>query len=188
MERNGQCPSETDFNGSAGHAQNGRDAAGRFAAGNKAAKGNPFARRVARLRSVLLDAVSDEDLRQIAQGLVRRARNGDAAAAKVLLAYVLGKPAPVVDPDSLDQDEWRRLVEQPDIVEVAMAKTAKVEPAVAVEALELHRSVNPSASKLNTPAVLAAAGERLVMEQGIAVAFNKDGVQIWPPLAEAQRQ
>jgi hypothetical protein len=38
-------------------ASNGRTGNGRFGPSNKYAKGNPFARRVARLRSALLKAV-----------------------------------------------------------------------------------------------------------------------------------
>jgi hypothetical protein len=77
----------------------GRDARGRFG------PGNPFARRVARLRQVLLDAVSDEDLQIVAEQLVVKAKMGDLAATKLLFQYVLGKPAATVDPDALDVEE-----------------------------------------------------------------------------------
>ena len=176
------APSPTVVNGEADKAKSNHDSGGRFTAGNKAACGNPFARRVARLRSVLLDAVSDEDLREVAQGLVRRARCGDAAAAKVLLSYVLGKPQPMVNPDDLDADEWRRLVEQPDLVDVVMTKTNKVEPAVAVESAELARLVNPTADKLAAGGVLEAAGRRLLLEEGVCFEFrDSDGKTVWPP-------
>ena len=88
----------------------GRDSHGRFVAGNGGGPGNPFARRVAQLRSVLLECVSDEDLRVIAGELVVQAKMGHLAAVKLLFQYVLGKPAATVDPDTLDQKEveWFR--------------------------------------------------------------------------------
>ncbi len=83
----------------------GRDARGRFTAGNAGGPGNPFARRVASLRTILLECVSDEEMRIIAGQLVVMAKLGDLAAIKLLFQYVLGKPAATVDPDTLDQQE-----------------------------------------------------------------------------------
>jgi hypothetical protein len=83
----------------------GRDALGRFTHGNVGGPGNPFARRVARLRQVLLDCVTEEDMQIIAGQLVVQAKLGDQAAMKLLFQYVVGRPAAVVDPDALDQQE-----------------------------------------------------------------------------------
>jgi hypothetical protein len=110
----GHAPLDTVSDGAAAGGSNGHDSSGRFTKGNKCAAGNPFARRLARLRSLLLDAVSDDDLRAVARKLVEQARDGDTAAAKLLLAYVLGRPAAVVDPDTLDREEWRQCREWPD--------------------------------------------------------------------------
>ncbi len=85
----------------------GRDSAGRFAKGNPGGPGNPFARRVAALRSALIQSVQAEDLIAIARTLIEKARQGDTAAAKLLYTYVLGKAAEAVDPDRLDADEWQ---------------------------------------------------------------------------------
>jgi hypothetical protein len=82
-----------------------RDGQGRFAKGWKGGPGNPFARRVAALRKTLFDAVSEDDLRAIAQKLVRRAKRGDVAAAKLLLTYLIGRPADTVNPDRLGLEE-----------------------------------------------------------------------------------
>src|SRR5262245_49777872 len=49
------------------------DARGRFVQGNKAAAGNPHARRMAELRSAFLDALPVEKMRQLADRLVRQA-------------------------------------------------------------------------------------------------------------------
>jgi hypothetical protein len=54
-----------------------------------------------------VDAVTDEDLDAIVAGLVRKAREGDLAAAKLVLGYAVGRPAAAVNPDTLDQEEYR---------------------------------------------------------------------------------
>ena len=84
-----------------------RDSAGRFATGNPGGPGNPFARRVAQLRSALLDAVSDDDLREIVSALVTRAKAGDVVAAREVLTRIIGKPGDSVDPDRLDLDDLK---------------------------------------------------------------------------------
>jgi hypothetical protein len=83
----------------------GRDALGRFTKGNSGGIGNPFARRVAALRAVLLDCVTDKDMEHVACELVVQAKMGNLAAIKLLFQYVLGKPAATVDPDTLDLQE-----------------------------------------------------------------------------------
>src|SRR5260370_36752858 len=83
----------------------GRDALGRFTKGNPGGAGNPFARRVAALRAVLLDCVTDKDMEHVACELVVQAKMGNLAAIKLLFQYVLGKPAATVDPDTLDLQE-----------------------------------------------------------------------------------
>jgi hypothetical protein len=93
-------PSNSGANGATG-----RDAQGRFAPGNQAARGNPFARRMARLRARALAAASGPDLEAIIRQLVTAAQAGDVAAAKVLLPYVLGRPPEAVDPDRLLQPQ-----------------------------------------------------------------------------------
>jgi len=81
------------------------DSRGRFAQGNPGGPGNPYARRVARLRVVLLDAVTDEDLDAIVTALVDRAKSGDVSAAREILNRLVGKPGDSVDPDRLDVGE-----------------------------------------------------------------------------------
>jgi hypothetical protein len=73
-------------------ASNGRTEGGRFGPGNKYARGNPHARRVARLRAELLRAVTPADLRDVALALLNQAKAGDVAAAKELLQRLLGPP------------------------------------------------------------------------------------------------
>jgi len=73
---------------------NGRAGNGRFAAGNRLAKGNPFAKRVAELRAALFDAVTPDDIRAVVQMLVSNAKAGDVASIKELLQRLLGPSQP----------------------------------------------------------------------------------------------
>jgi hypothetical protein len=91
----------------------GRDAQGRFGPGNPGGPGNPFARKVAELRSAFLNAISKEEMREIVRLLVAEARLGDKAAIKIVLQYGIGKPAPAASPDRVDHDEWRLLKGRP---------------------------------------------------------------------------
>jgi hypothetical protein len=85
--------------------QSGHDERGRFAAGNPGGPGNPFARRVAQLRKVMLECVTDQEMEIIVCELVVQAKMGNLAAIKLLFQYILGKPAAVVNPDTVDQQE-----------------------------------------------------------------------------------
>ena len=80
----------TDPNGG-----NGRDASGRFAKGNPGGPGPAFPRRVAELRAAILDAVTPADVIDVIRALVKAAKGGDVAAAKVFLDRVLGTPLAV---------------------------------------------------------------------------------------------
>jgi hypothetical protein len=83
----------------------GHDERGRFTYGNEGGPGNPFARRVAQLRKVMLECVTDKEMEVIVCELVVQAKMGNLAAIKLLFQYVLGKPAAVVNPDTVDQQE-----------------------------------------------------------------------------------
>jgi hypothetical protein len=90
----------------AGAAANGRDGRGRFAQGNRHGRGNPLARRVARLRAALLRTVQPDDIEAVVRALIDRARSGDVAAARELLDRCLGKAGEGVDLlDRLEQLE-----------------------------------------------------------------------------------
>jgi hypothetical protein len=89
--------------------QSGRNADGKFAAGNHVGKGNPFARQCAASRKALVNAVTPQDIAEIAAKLLEKAKAGDAAAARVLFSYTLGKPAAAIDPDTINQQELQTL-------------------------------------------------------------------------------
>ncbi|MFO0968237.1 MAG: hypothetical protein U0793_21990, partial [Gemmataceae bacterium] len=65
--------------------------------------GNPYNRRVARLKRLLLEAVTDEEIVAIGKKLVQLALEGNVGAARVLFAHVLPKG---VEPDRVNMDEW----------------------------------------------------------------------------------
>jgi len=85
---------------------NGRDQSGHFTLGNRGGPGNPYARRVAQLRSTLLATVTDDDIKAIVAKLIEQAKTGELAAAKLLLDRCLGRELEPVDPDALDVHEW----------------------------------------------------------------------------------
>ena len=79
---------------------NGRDERGRFAAGNPGGPGNPHAKKVGKLRSAMLTAVTDDEMRSIVKKLVELARSGNVPAAKEVLDRCLGRP---VEADLLER-------------------------------------------------------------------------------------
>jgi hypothetical protein len=66
--------------------------------------GTPFAKRLAKLRTSILGAVNEEDLRLMTEKLVSQAKSGHLPSIKVLLGYVLGKAGGAPDPDRLELD------------------------------------------------------------------------------------
>jgi hypothetical protein len=74
---------------------NGRTSRGQFAKGNPGGPGNPYARRTAALRSALLDAVTEADIRAVAKALVKRAKDGEVPAVRELLDRILGRASDV---------------------------------------------------------------------------------------------
>jgi hypothetical protein len=63
----------------------GRDASGRFARGNRAGRGNPFAKRVAALRRTVYEAISEDDMRAVVRRIVEMALGGDIHAIREVL-------------------------------------------------------------------------------------------------------
>ena len=131
----------------------GRNASGQFAAGNRAAAGNPFHRAVAARRRALLDAISPEDVAQMARKLRDQALAGDTAAAKVLLGYVVGKTTAAPDPDRLDLEEVGLLMESPDLKKMLTVIQDGVSPDVATNLATKILQGNPQliAARMTAP-------------------------------------
>jgi hypothetical protein len=81
----------------------GRDAHGRFTAGNGAAKGraHAFAKQAAALRQAFYAEVRPADMRRVVRKLITEATDGNLQAARLLLLWVLGKPDDAVHPDGI---------------------------------------------------------------------------------------
>jgi hypothetical protein len=122
----------------------GRDpATGRFLKGAwKGGPGNPFFRRLAQLRAQAVCEISPDEVRALMRRLYGQAMEGDVAASVVLLGYLLGKPAKVVDPDAVDDDQWRRMRDVPSQEEFACANINGIDPAAAIDKLRQCREVH----------------------------------------------
>jgi hypothetical protein len=108
----------------------GRDpATGRFIKGVwKGGAGNPFFRRLAQLRAQAVCEITPDEVRALMRKLYCSAMEGDIAASVVLLGYLLGKPAKVVDPDAVDEDQWPRMRDVPSQKEFACANITASTP------------------------------------------------------------
>jgi len=93
-------------NGSNGAFQN-HDRLGRFVKNNAGGPGNPFGRQVAALRSALLASVTAQDVTEVLAAVLVQAKKGNVSAARLFLAYTVGKPADTVNPDETESDEWQ---------------------------------------------------------------------------------
>lgn len=72
----------------------GRNGKGQFGKGNKIATGRndtDAAVRSQKLKQALVDAISENDLKLIAKGLVKKAKKGDVPAAKEVFDRLWGK-------------------------------------------------------------------------------------------------
>ena len=133
------APSAAEVNGEP-PAGNGRASGGRFAAGNKHGRGNPHYRKLCQLRSAVLDVVDADRLRALFSSLLTRAMGGDNEAARLLLLYALGKPAPAADPDRADLHEVDLLAQRPTNAEVLAVLLEANDPATVADAVALKET------------------------------------------------
>lgn len=84
-----------------------RESNGRFAKGNPGGPGNPFLRQVNQIRSMILEAVSEDDLREVVNALVARAKDGDVAAAREVFNRLVGRPADSIGPERLELERQK---------------------------------------------------------------------------------
>ena len=83
----------------------GRDERGRFAPGNSGGPGNPHAKQTGKLRSAMLKAVTEKDMRDVVMKLVELAKSGNVPAAREVLDRCLGRPVEADLIERLDQVE-----------------------------------------------------------------------------------
>lgn len=92
----------------------GRAPNGKFAPGNKIAKGGArFAKQAAALKRELMRSVTREDIKQIVESLKTEAKAGDVSAAKELFDRLLGKAPQALEIQSMiaeqeqaDRNAW----------------------------------------------------------------------------------
>ena len=73
-------------------ADTGRTPRGTFAPGNQFSTGNPHASKVQKLRTAMLQAITETDVQVIIAKLIDLARDGDLKAMALLFSIV-GKPS-----------------------------------------------------------------------------------------------
>ncbi len=107
-----------------------RDNRGRFLPGCAGGPGNPHSRQIGRLKAALHEALSEDAIAAVALAMLQKAKDGDVAAAKLVLAYAIGKPvagsaANVVDSEITEKLLAERL--RPDELETLLALYQKAE-------------------------------------------------------------
>ncbi len=95
-------PTFIGYNRTYGTEPNGRGPDGRFISGWRGGPGNPYARRTAELRAVMLKQISVADLRAIVDVLVEQAKRGDLAAIKLVLDRTCGRTTAISDADDAE--------------------------------------------------------------------------------------
>ena len=60
---------------------------------------DPVALKMAQLRRAVIAAVTEEDVAAVMHALLEKAMDGDMAAARLLLAYRLGRPGATRNPE-----------------------------------------------------------------------------------------
>jgi hypothetical protein len=120
---------------------NGRGPDGRFVPGWRGGPGNPHFRELAARRSALLKAVSAEDVTALARKWLSMALEGDLVAGELLVRYVVGTALPAADPDAVDADELRRLLESPE--SEVLISGVRIHAAAAVLALRMRLVTDP---------------------------------------------
>lgn len=87
---------------------NGRNSAGQFLRGNPGGPGNPHAGKVGKLRTALVEAVTEQDIADIVSALVKAAKSGDIPAAKLLFDRCIGKCSVLDEPAAAKPDDIGR--------------------------------------------------------------------------------
>jgi hypothetical protein len=98
--------------------------AGKFAPGNQAGRGNPNFRRSAAWHAALTHTLDEDKLAALGARMYEAAMQGDMAAAKLLLAYVIGRPATVVEVE-LHANPPRRLSVMEKLIQITQQLQAR---------------------------------------------------------------
>jgi hypothetical protein len=105
-----------------------------FKAGNRAASGPRVSSTAAYWHSVMMSAVSDEDMIAITQTLVQAAKERDWVALRIILLYLIGKPAGCLETDLYAREAEAQQTKKPSLFQRASPE-GKGEPSL-VERVE----------------------------------------------------
>jgi hypothetical protein len=133
--------------------------------------GNPYYRRQAQLKRILVECVTEVDVQSVMQVLLGLARGGDLAAIKLFLEYTVGKPGKEVDPDKEELHEWGLQQQTPRLEQVLEVGTYGIEP--------------PRANQVARDLVAIVGGYHLqTVSKHLRDGTDYEGNQIAPPLEE----
>jgi hypothetical protein len=125
---------------------------GRFPPGNPGGPGNPFARQVNALRARLYQAVTEEDLQEVVQALLAKAKGGNVPAIRELLDRLIGKPPQAVHLAGSEEEPLAlTLADLQLVVWDVLAGHPELKARLAERLRELHARQRPAAG-LDRPA------------------------------------
>jgi hypothetical protein len=127
--------------GSDGKFKKGNSAGKQFGSGQVIARGNPTYRKRAELVQTMLKVVTPERLTELVESLLRRATDGDALCAKLVLQYCLGKSPAAVDPDCQNLHEWSIAAAFPSSAAVMACAHDAVPPGPAADLVRIKASL-----------------------------------------------
>jgi hypothetical protein len=95
--------------------ETGRSPNGRFAVGNREARGNPHAKAIGMLRKAVYAAITPSDIEEIVTKLLDLGKSGNLFAIRLIFDYCVGTQMQLgegcIDPDSSTKDDKIRLLD-----------------------------------------------------------------------------
>lgn len=129
-EPSGGGPTQDGKDSPSPNGANGHRERGRFTKGNPGGPGNPHGAKYAAMTRVLRSAVSEDDIREIAQTLTGLAKAGDLQAVKLVLEYCVQKaPTKVETEHTPGSRPYRELSTSELLAELEILEAAAAEGA-----------------------------------------------------------
>jgi hypothetical protein len=148
-EAAGAAPLHSEDNGDAPGADprppGGRTKRGRFAAGNRCARGNPAHRHAAALKAALGEGIGPDEVKALGKQLYQQALSGDTVACRLLLEHLIGRPRLAPDPDRLDIEEYAILTGGPSLSRLWIGANETVDAGFAAQIWRKLSASDPDA-------------------------------------------
>jgi hypothetical protein len=125
-----------------------RNADGTFREGHKFGKGNPLTKRLYDMRVRLYARVSDDDFNDIVDNLVSLAKQGDVAAAKLLIEHLCGKPVQAVTVSGPDGERLGITLAD---IQVIIVEALADNPDARQKVVDKLRALHGSAARIGQP-------------------------------------